>query len=475
MRPQLKLATALALLAAVSGPACSGAADDARAAVSPPDVRRTVRSDDPRAVAARKAIDEGRGSLARSLVAQIGDAAGVEGLLLAARVAALEDEDTEAGRLVEEARRRAPNDSRVFATAAELHAARGRLQTADDEIKRGVEVCGATPELMRARGVYLICHQGLAEAGLRLLESARAEDPELPFLGRPLGQAHLLCAKQCMARGELDEALVHAEQSLAFDSGDPDARRFLAEVLIASGDFKRAITIYEELITEGLPLGAEVAVHCKNAGFFALLRQEQDEAVRYFARARELGLTGEQLGTGLHVLRGAADARVEAARAAYAEGDLPGAEARAREALQLSPGHEAARAELASYSVHSGLVAMRAGDFEEAERLYRVAIVEDSESIEARTFLGHALYAQGDYTGAADAWRWVVDTARLEALELPEPVHFNLAQANFLADRLHEARTVLEEYLVLEPHGRYFDETRERLSALPDVPPAEDG
>ena len=104
MRPYPNFFVTLALLGALPGSACSGDADGARAATAVVEPRPSTRSDDPRVVAARKAVDEGRASLARSLVDQIGDAAGVEGLLLAARIASLEEDDMEAGRLVEDAR-----------------------------------------------------------------------------------------------------------------------------------------------------------------------------------------------------------------------------------------------------------------------------------------------------------------------------------------------------------------------------------
>ena len=58
---------------------------------------------------------------------------GVEGALLSARLWTMKGNDVEASTRIEFARAEAPDDPRVYATAAELNAASGRIETARDE------------------------------------------------------------------------------------------------------------------------------------------------------------------------------------------------------------------------------------------------------------------------------------------------------------------------------------------------------
>lgn len=447
-------------------PACPARAPTPSSAEAPARARGAW-SDDPRAAAARDALDRGRLALAQNLIEQLGEP-GVEGALLRARLAALAEDDVAAGRFIEDARRADPGDPRVYATAAELHAAAGRSKTADAEIQRGLEACGPGPELLRARGVYLITQRGGASAGLELLRSAHEADPDLPFLGRALGQAHLLVGKQFMGGGDVAAALEHARLSLEFDPGDQDARRFHAEASLAAGDFATAIGVYETLLEEGEPLSGELASVYKNAGMAALLQKERALAIRFFRRARELGLGDEVLGTGARVLEAEAAERVDRSVAALTEGELERAEALAREALELAPGYLPAREELAHQSVVRALKALEARELEDAEQLLGQALEWDRESLEAHNFLALVQFEREDFAGAVREWSWVVDTAQMEGLVLPEPVHLNLTQAQVRDGDLAGARATLEGYLLLEPTGAFVEETRRVLAALPE-------
>ena len=454
------------LLALVAGLA-AGCGEGEGAAAAAPEVALSTRSSDPLLVAAREAIEAGDLSLARELVAQLSSAPDpLEVMLLEARVAALAGDPLEAGRWIERAREQAPSDSRVYATAAELHAAHGRLETASAELERGVAACGVTTALQRAQGVALICAQGRAREGLRALEGALEKDPGLPFVARPLGQAHLLVGKHCMGDGDAGLALEHAERSLEFDPLDVDARRFLAECSIVAGDLGRAVRIYDELIAEGEPLETELASLCKNAGIAALVQRDRTRAVDFFARARELGLPDRELATGVDVLRDAARTLLEEARALDAQGDREGARAMAERAATTDVTFLEARVELAGFAVESGLAALEAGQPEQAVEHLRTALAHDPDSLEAHHFLGSTLFSLEDWEGAADQWTWVVTTASYEDLELPEPVHLFLAQALERAERTDEARGVLEEYLRGAPEGRFVEETRSALDGL---------
>jgi tetratricopeptide (TPR) repeat protein len=529
----------------------------------------------------RRAIGEGRLDEARALHAQLVQNDGVEITLLGARVAALGGDDEEASRLVERARALAPTDARVYATAAEIHAAAGRMETADEEIRRGVEACGPNPELERSRGVYLICVPGGAEAGLGLLETALAHDPGLPFVARPLGQAHLLVAKEDARGNDLAAALEHAKQSIAHDPEDVDARRFLAEMMVNALDFGGAITIYEALLEEHVPVEIEASQAYKNGAVAALAMGARDQAVVMFLRARTLGMDDDALGSGVGVLRDEAraeavaaldredaklpeerDAHIEkalvldanigedlvvravhaldrekygdakslarqalffltndpralalpelaAAREAVASQDLPSAQGIVREALERNPGnvylaaehawlmaveaqsageidhalelagaalthdpdHTRAHELCAGLFVERGLAALEAHDYAGAIEPLKAAIDHDPSRIEAHQFLGLALFETGDAAGAARAFDAVLAIARSEDLELPDPVHIQLARALFLAGDAARARETLEDYLVAHPGGAFVDQTREVLDALPAPEP----
>ena len=455
--------------------ACSGADGTASAGGGPSLRAGTPRSSDSLLVAARNALDDGALSLAVELIGQLGVGPGsqvttgadpVEALLLGARLAAYGGDPVEVSRLIEQARERGPRDDRVYSTAAELHAAKGRLETAAAELQRGVTVCGATPALQRAQGIILICTQGRAREGLKALEGALAADPELPFVGRPLSQAHLLVGKHTMGAGDPALAFEHAEKAVDFDPTDVDARHFYAECSISTGDLGRAIAVYEELHAEGEPLTVELSTLCKNAGVAALVQREREVAIDYFMRARELGLNDAELATGVDVLRQTATALLEQSRAQREAGDSKTAEELAEEAAFVDVTLEAAQLDLADFDLERGISAAAAGQAREAAQHFEAALAHDPDYLEAHHFLAATLFGLDDFEGAANHWTWVSTTAALESLELPEPVHVRLAEALERAGRPDEARATLEEYLRTSPQGSFLQETREALEGL---------
>ena len=414
-----------------------GAAAPAGDPLAADPARWPARSSDPRVVAARAALDEGRLDLARGLVEQAQGAAGFEGPLLRARLAFLAGDELGARRALEEARRGAPGDPRVSATAAELAAAAGHLEEADELLRAGLrEAGGALPELLRARGVTLICTPGLARSGLELLERAVAADPELPFVGRALGQAHLIAAKELLHAGDRDGALAAVERSLEHDPAEVEARRLRAEVLLALGEWGRAIGEYRTLIDEGQPLEVEAATYAKNAGFWAMAQGERELALSYYRLALEWGLPRAELGTGESVLIEAAADLAERAADTLAAGDSDAALGLVEEALELDP--ESLLTWFTKGCVHK-------------ER-------DEPELVVA-------------------AWQRVIASARAQGLDLPQPVHILLAEVQGVAlGRFDDARRTLEGYLLLEPHGAWIDDTRALLEKLPgepaEVPPA---
>ncbi|MFT5155175.1 MAG: tetratricopeptide (TPR) repeat protein, partial [Planctomycetota bacterium] len=148
-------------------------------------------------------------------------------------------------------------------------------------------------------------------------------------------------------------------------------------------------------------------------------------------------------------------------------GKFARAKALAKEALEIDPNCQEAREELAGYATLEGMAALTEQAFDMAFNKFELALDYDPESLEAHNFMGHTLIELGRPAEAAKAWSWVVDTARIEKLELPEPVHLLLAKAQTLSGNVAESRATLEEYLTLEPDGAHVGRTRELLAVLP--------
>ncbi|MCP3916425.1 MAG: tetratricopeptide repeat protein [bacterium] len=417
------------LLFALLVSACSKGASDAAV----PAGAGVERSGDPRVVALRDAIEEGRVELARSLVDAATADLGVEAHLLRARLWMLEDEAIEWGRALEQARLAAPGDPRVWATAAELHAAAGNLETAEREVQDGIQRCGRTPALERARGVLYLVVPGGAQQGLAALERAVEQDPGLPFVDRPLGQALLLVGKEHVRSGDKLVALEHVRRALEHDPEDRDAREFLGDVLMMVGEWGEALAVFEALVAEGYDNYREpLAGYYRNAGIWAMTQKQRELTVRYCARARELGMADEHLGHCRNLLLDHA-------------------------------------AELVS----RGLEELGASKTEKAIATLEEALVYDRESLEAHRFLGQAYLAREDPERAAQEWQWVVDTARAEEIDLPEPVHIMLAQAQALTGDFSASRETLDAYLTFEPTGEFVQLTRDVLAKLPEEVPEE--
>lgn len=403
--------------------AATSAESNAPAAPAPMP-ERAARANGDAAVALRRAIEFGDLEQARKLDPRV-HVGGPEGELLAARIAALEGRGVDAMRILEAQKSARPRDPDVWATAAELYASRDAFDTAWAEITAGAKACGETAEILRAKGVCWVLRENGAERGLEALTKARALDPALPFCDRALGQAHLLVAKMLVKAEKLPEALESARASLRFDPLDVDARRFHGDVLAATGDFAGALATLRALIAEGHDLGGELALMEKRAGFARLLQQDKAGATDHFLSARAAGLSDEEMSSAADFLREAARARCDAGVAAFEARELERAEAEFRAALDLDPD------DLASKN-HLALVRFRRDDPAEAARL----------------------------------WRVVLEVAAREKIELPEPVHVNLAQAELKRGESAAARRVLEDYLRDAPQGEWVGVTRTVLAQI---------
>ncbi|MEL6428584.1 MAG: hypothetical protein AAFR54_05350 [Planctomycetota bacterium] len=380
------VAASLALIFAVACGGDSGedSASDAGASLPSSQERRSPRED---AAEARRLLDRGRADLARPLIESLTGVLGVEGPLLLARLKVLEGDDTGWIADVERARSMDPKDPRPYAAAAELYAALGRLGAAKDEVRRGVEAVGGRPaELTRATGVLAIVTPGQAKAGLDLLRAAEREDEGLPFLGRPLGQAYLLTAKDARAVGSFELALERCEKSLEYDPEDPDGRRFRGEVLLAArSDFDAALPILREVHDEGFFPSAELARYYWSGGLKAQLAGRDDVARTWYLESRALGGQDVESGTAKMLLTVQAEGLVDGAIAAAREGG----EARERasraleEALRLAgPPLETYRRRFAGRIAVAAESAIDTRELEVAERIVDLCIEADRRAPE---------------------------------------------------------------------------------------------
>lgn len=427
--PRRALAGLLALLFACSGEGpepsapTSAAAPPAPAPSEPELPAQLPRSDDPRLAGVARAIEEGELEAANG--ALLGLPQGLDRELLTARLYAAEGDAISAVRTIEAARERWPDQGRVYGTAAEIHAASGRTESAEAEIREGLAVAGPVPALARARGVLALIREGGAALGLEHLLDARERDPGIWFTERPLFEAHLLLGNAAMGAEEPLEALGHARAALAAAPDEPEARQLEADALAAMGEFEPAISIYEALCEERPQLASTLALLCQRGATAALLKKERDVAIERYLRARDLGLSDEELGFGAAVLQEEAKRAIERGLDAYDTREL-----------------EAAR-----------------GAFERATRL-------DPNQIEAFNHLGVVHFRLGDPGAAAVQWRTVLELARTRGIDLPEPVHLNLARALYQADRKAEVRPLLEDWLRRHPDGEWETATREMLARL---------
>lgn len=417
----------LALVAAAGAAGCGDseaeAAERAREEYRTELARRAPRERGPAERRVAGALEAGRTGEARRALPSVPD--GVGKLLLAARLATLEGDGVAAVRALEEARERYPKEPGVWATASEVHAWAGRLESAEAEVREGLERFGPHPELSRARGVLLVCREGGAEAGLRHLDDALAADPELDFTLRARTEAHRLIASRALGEGDVVAAVRHAREARALAPEDPEVLLLLADALASAASFEEAITVYEDLLARGQDVAGTLALTCQRGATAALLAQDKDAALERYLRARELGISEDDLGHGRHFLDQAFDRAVDEGTAAYDAGDLDGAAAAFRRARRIDPG-----------------------------------------SLVATNHLGVALFRAGDFDGAAECWRTVLDGARERGLELPEPVHLNLARSLYQAGRTDEVRALLEDHLARQPDGPWAADTREMLERL---------
>jgi len=383
------------------------------------------RSSDPRMRDLWEAIDRGRHDRVDVLLPQVRSIPGVEVALARARVELMKGDAVGALALVEELCRTHAADPRPHATRVEVYASLGRLQSAEEALAEALERFGPAPELLRAQGVLYLVQPGGGGIGLQYLELARAGSADLPYLGRVLFEAQRLVARQALADGDPERAETHLSEALEWDPRDEDTRLLLCDALAARGDFEQAVVEREALFEEFGTGQGEVALLLKRAATAALLETRREAAVEHFLRARELGLTEEELGFGATALADAFDERLDRGVEHYRAGAFEPALRQFTSALEIYPE--------SSEALHmSGLAAFRLEFFEDAARLFEAL------------------------------WLRVLDAGE----EFEVPVHLDLARALRMLDQVERARQILGEQAARFPGSAFGDETREMLERL---------
>ncbi len=447
--PRLTAAALVALLAGCGGSESSPADGDGGAlSAASSKLRRDGRAE---VVQLRRWLDEGRTDLAAPMLDAIQPELGLEGPLLRARLVVIQGDRGAWLQEIEASRAMNPADPRPYATAAELYAAIGLHDSAREEIARGMEAAGAlTPELQRAQGILAITTVGGGKIGLGLLESALRADPELPFMGRPLGQANLLAAQRAMAEDQGQLALERIQRSLEFDPTDPDARRTYAEIIIAENrDFSGGIALLEQLLKDGEPLGDLVARMSWSAGVKAQVAGDRAAARKYYLRARELRCAEVEQGMAKTFFESEARGAFDAAVLAAVAGETPSLRLQVAEAVGLLGEGERGRYTISGWFLESAAAALTDGDTQAAGQLAAAARDTDPQvpglaELSGAVYIQRAVEAMGkqDLEGA-------LVFAEQATLVDPEDAmaHHLLGELRFHAGRFAEAVPALERAL----------------------------
>jgi tetratricopeptide (TPR) repeat protein len=451
--------SALALLCALPLWGCGSGGDGDGGGVGaqepewsgPPAVERST---DPRVVDTYAALENGRVGAARALLDQLGDSAGVEGLLLRGRLAILEQDWIGGLKYINQARKAAPEDPRPYAAAAELYAYQGLADDAQEQIQTGQALAGKTPELTRALAVLALTTPGAQSTALDLLESALRGDEDLPFTRLPMAQAQGLVALERLREGRAAEAEALVRSALEVLPADPELRRSLIDALKGQKRFEEAILELRALEAEGGPMLSTVREDLTTtlllAATQAMIDKRRDLQVQHLLEARERGVSDADLGLGLATLRQEAATLVEAAHM-----DL-----RRAELMKLDP----ETAGLSEASLTQAAEA-RVAALNQAREGFQQALSHDPDSIEAHYFLGRVCFDQRDYARAAAAYRAVLERVDNVAV-LPDPVPIELGKALYLNGEVDAARDVLRGYLSEYPGGRWTDDAEGLLASF---------
>ena len=179
-------------------------------------------------------------------------------------------------------------DARSYLRRANAHRVHGELDLAERELRAGIDVDGARPELHFALAEVLAA-SGDPAGSLAAARRAYELHPELegvaPFLARALFQT-----------GDLGAALAMAEVSLRLDAGDVSMMLLVALVSAERGDVVRTIEILDQAYQarpQDPPTREGLIQLLTNVGEAMVSSGLPDAAVEQFAKALDLAEEAE--------------------------------------------------------------------------------------------------------------------------------------------------------------------------------------
>lgn len=421
--------TLLGLVACLA--ACPACSDATNAGTSQAAASTVVRSQDPRLLEARAALESGRPSAARTLLENLGAQAGVEGPLCLARAHLAVGAVVEALAQVERARELDPADPRVFATSAEILALAGKGADARDELERGLDRAPTSPDLMRAQAFLNLTRPGEAPQALARLQAALKADPKTPYVNWPLAQAYLLTGGQALGAGDLPGAIVAARAALELEPKLGEAEELLGAAQASANDFDNAIAAFGRAEALGQDVRDQLREVHRRAGMIARLASDHNAAEEHYLAVRELADVDSDMGaSGKDYLEDRARVAFEAGMAAKLGGDHVAAAAAFAASVRLAP---------------RGPLALDALDGQAGAR-----------------------FRQADYSGANLLWMEVQERELAGAEPEESRTHLNIARARVLGGDLEGARAILEANLARFPNGPAAAETRDLHAAVPE-------
>ena len=300
--------------------------------------------------------------------------------------------------------------------AASSHQSSGRLQDAEAECRRALQIDAESFEALHLLGV--ICFQnGNSDEALQLVSRAIALNPKEPVVHCNLGELY-------RSLGRLEEAIASYGRATALEPGYAQAHFLSGEAARVLGRREDAIAAYRRAIAAE-PLMADA--YNNLGGLFS---------------------DADNIDAAIDAYRGAIAAAPEfaiaycnLANALKTKGDLDDALAAARGALSLAP-------QLSKAHCILGAILAEQGNFSEALVSHLRAVGLDPTSAEAHNCLGTSLQATGNTGVAMESF--------LKAIELnPDnsDAHSNLGMALVELGRNDDSIAALRKSLALNPRN----------------------